>query len=155
MKNRRIPFLLLLVLFIATAPLAAAQNKANVSGTWKMNKEKSKFERGGPQAITIKFDQQATSLRESLTVTNDGGDRTVDVTYTLDGKESPQQFGGQEIKASAKWEGEALVLEFKNSEGFSFLRKITLSSDGKTMTINVTQTNSNGSANDTVVLDKQ
>lgn len=120
-----------------------------------MNAEKSKFERGGPKNISIKFDQQGTTLRESLTITNDQGDRTLDFTYTLDGKESAQQLEGMDIKASAKWEGEALILEFKNDQGFSFWRKINVSGDGKTMTIEVKQANPNGSATDTVVLEKQ
>jgi hypothetical protein len=48
-----------------------------------------------------------------------------------------------------------LILEFKNDQGFNFLRKIVLAADGKSMTINVIQTNPNGSVNDIVVLDKQ
>lgn len=120
-----------------------------------MNAEKSKFQRGGPKAITIKFDQRGPTLNESLTVTNDQGERTVNVTYTLDGKESLQQIEGEQIKATANWDGESLVLEFKNDEGLSFRRKITVSGDGKTMTIDVKQSSPNGTTNDTVVLEKQ
>ncbi|HYP27396.1 MAG TPA: hypothetical protein VE262_11825 [Blastocatellia bacterium] len=120
-----------------------------------MNAEKSKFERGGPRSINIKFDQQGSTLNESLTLTNDQGDRTINFTYSLDGKESLQQLEGRPIKTTAKWEGESLVIEFKNDGGFNFLRKVTLSADGKTMTIDVKQSSPNGSANDTVVLEKQ
>ena len=157
MKSRKISLLTLLVLSILLpANLAGAQGKTNVSGTWKMNAEKSKFERGGPKNITIKFDQQGPSLREVFTITrDDGSERAMNLTYTLDGKESSQQLEGQEIKTTAKWEGEALVIEFKNEKGFNFIRKFTVSGDGKTMTIDVNQTNSNGSATDKVILDKQ
>ena len=156
MKYRKGPFTLLLVLSLLSLVLGvAAQSKTNVSGAWKMNVEKSKFERGGPKNISIKFDQQGSTLRESLTLTDDRGERTLDFIYTLDGKESTQQLEGRDIKTTARWEADALVIEFKNAEGFNFLRKITVSGDGKTMTIDVKQASPNGSANDTVVLEKQ
>jgi len=59
------------------------------------------------------------------------------------------------MKAMAKWEADYLLIEFKNDEGFSFTRRITLSADKKTMTMGVTQVNPGGTANDTVVLEKQ
>jgi hypothetical protein len=156
MNPRKAAFQLVFILsFLSLALSAQAQSKPSVSGTWKMNAEKSKFERGGPKAITIKFDQQASTLNESLTLTNDQGDRTVNFTYSLDGKESLQQLEGRQVKTTAKWEGESLVIQFKNDEGFNFLRKFTVSGDGKTMTIDVKQSSPNGSANDIVVLDKQ
>jgi hypothetical protein len=156
MKHRQAPFLLIFVLSILSpALLAGAQVKTNVSGTWKMNAAKSKFERGGPSAITIKFDQQDATIRETLTLTNERGEQTHNFTYTLDGKESAQQLEGMQIKTTARWEGESLHLEFKNNEGFSFLRKISLSADKKTMTMDVKQTNPNGTTSDMVVLERE
>jgi hypothetical protein len=156
MNPRKAAFFLMFMLsFFSLALLVQAQSKPNVSGTWKMNAEKSKFERGAPKAISIKFDQQGSTLNESLTLTNDQGERTVNFTYTLEGKESLQQLEGRQIKTTAKWEGESLVIEFKNDEGFNFLRKIIVSGDGKTMTIDVKQKSPNGAANDIVVLEKQ
>jgi hypothetical protein len=156
MKHRKAPFLLMFVLSILSpALIVEAQSGANVSGTWKMNATKSKFERGGPSAITIKFDQQEKTLNETLTLTNERGEQTHNFTYTLDGKESAQQLEGMNIKTTARWEGESLHLEFKNNEGFSFLRKISLSADKKSMTMDVKQTNPGGSVNDVVILDRQ
>jgi hypothetical protein len=147
--------MILAVSILSSALLVEAQNKPNVSGTWKMNAEKSKFERGGPKSIVIKFDQQGSTLSEAMTLTNDRGEQTHNFTYTLDGKENAQQLEGRQIKSMAKLEGEALLLELKSDEGFNFLRKITLSGDGKIMTIDVKQSNPGGTASDTVVLDKQ
>ena len=156
MEPRKLAFFPALVLSLLSVGLfVEAQSKPSVSGTWKMNAAKSKFERGGPKAITIKLDQQESTLRESVTITNDQGEQTLNFTYTLDGKESLQQLEGQQIKATAKWEGESLIIEFKDDRGFNFRRKITVSGDGKTMTIDVKQSDPNGSANDTVVLEKQ
>ena len=134
--------------------LAEAQNKPNVTGTWKMNAEKTKFERSGPKDITIKFDLKGSSLNEIFTITDDR-ERTLNFTYDLDGKESQQQLEDRPIMASAKWEGDSLVIEFKSDEGFNLLRKITVSADGKTITMAVKITNPNGSSNDTVVLEKR
>jgi hypothetical protein len=154
MKSRITIFFLMLALPIFSLAVVA-QSKTNVSGTWKMNAEKSKFEKGGPKAITIKFDQQESTLKESITIANDRGEETHNLTYTLDGKETAQQLEGMSIKASAKWEGEALLLEFKNDDGFSFRRKITVSADGKTMTMDVKQASPDGTTSDTVILEKQ
>jgi hypothetical protein len=155
--NRPTPtfFLRLALAIFSVAFQVHAQNKPNFSGTWKMNAAKTKFEQGGPSALTIKFDHQGSSLNEVLTIGNDGGERTANFAYTLDGKESDQQMAGQPIKATAKVDGESLVIEFKNPQGFTFSRKCTLAADGKTMTINVKQVNPNGETNDLVVLDKQ
>lgn len=156
MKTRKGLFILMLAAFVlSSAILAAATVAPNVSGTWKMNTEKSKFEKGGPKGITIKFDQQGSTLKESLTLVNEGGERTVDFTYTLDGKESVQQLEGNPIKTTARWEGESLLLEFKNDDGFSFLRKVTMSGDGKSITMDVKQSTPNGTTTDMVILDKQ
>jgi hypothetical protein len=156
MKPLRVAFFLVLAFsFLSMALHLEAQTKLNVSGTWKMNAEKSKFERGGPKAITIKFDQQGSALNESLSIMSDQGERTESFTYTLDGKESLQRVEGEQIKATAAWDGPSLILEFKNDEGFSFRRKVTVSADGKTMTIDVKQSGPNGTINDTVILEKQ
>lgn len=155
MKQAKAVIVLLVLSLLSFGALAEAQNKPNVSGTWKMNAEKTKFEQGGPQDITIKFDQQGPTLNETLTLTNDQGERSANLTYNMEGKETQQQFEGRPIKTTAKWEGDSLVIEFKNEEGMGLLRKITVSSDGKTMTMAVKRSNPNGSINDIVVLEKR
>lgn len=139
------------------AAFAAAQTKqSNLTGTWKMNAEKSKFERGGPSGITIKFDHKDSSLAESMMLVTGGGDRTIDLKYTTDGKEAAQaDLMGASGHSTVKWEGNVLLIEWK-IEGGSFNRKISLSADGKTMTMIVNQLSPNGNAStDTVVLEKQ
>lgn len=138
------------------AALASAQTKhPDLTGTWKMNPEKSQFERGGPSAITLKIDHKEPAISETLMLVTDGGDRSVDAKYTTDGKETAQEVIGTTAQTSAKWEGDALTIDWK-IENASFSRKITVSADGKTMTMIVKQSNPNGeSATDTVVLEKQ
>jgi len=135
---------------------ATAQTKQpNLSGTWKMNAEKSKFEQGGPSEITIKFDHKDSSLSETLTLVTSNGDRTIDTKYTTDGKEAAQEVFGTSGQTSAKWETDTLTIEWK-IEGGSFARKFTVSADGKTMTMIVKQSSPDGqSATDTILLEKQ
>jgi hypothetical protein len=157
MKSKSIAMtaVLFLLTTILTSAATAQTKQPNLSGTWKMNAAKSKFERGGPSGITIKFDHKEPSISEVLSLTNDSGDRTVEAKYTTDGKETTQAVMGTSAQTSAKWEGEALTIEWK-AEGRNFSRTISLGADGKTMTIIVKQTGPDGQGlTDTVVLEKQ
>lgn len=138
------------------ATLAVAQTKqSSLTGTWKMNADKSKFEQGGPSGITIKFDHKDNSLAETMMLVTDGGERTVDLKYITDGKEATQDLMGQPTQTAVKWETDGWLIEWK-AEGRSFVRKLTLSADGKTITMVVKQNSSDGgSLTDTVVLEKQ
>lgn len=150
---------LLIVLTLAAglgASFVAAQAKPNLSGTWKMNPSKSKFGgQGGPDGITIKFDHQEPNLSETLTISNPQGERSLNLKYTTDGKAGSAEIDGEQATTTAKWEGEALVIEVKGGIGSVFRRKITLSDGGKTMTLAVHIEGQGGGQDDTVVLDKQ
>ena len=148
---------LFLLTIVATLilPLSGLGQNGGVAGTWKMNREKSKFASGeGPLGITIKFEQQEQGLREWLTVQNSRGERTLDLTYKVDGSTEPAQLDGREVKTMAKWEGGNLVIVLTESDGSSFTRKFSLSQDGKTLTIAVHHSNPRGETDDTVVLEK-
>ena len=135
--------------------VAAAQTKPNLTGTWKMNSSKSNFANANnhPSEITIKFDQKDSSFTELLTVT-ENGEHKMDLKYTADGKETTNQFENHPVQTTASWEGETLVIEVKFEQEKLFIRKITISSDGKTMTMTVHH-GKGENASDTVVLEKQ
>jgi hypothetical protein len=120
-----------------------------------MNPQKSKFERGGPDGIQSKIDHKDAAFAESLMVSTPNGDRTTETKYTIDGKETAQEVMGRSAQTSAKWDGDALIVEWKVEDGF-FRRKLTLSPDGKTLTMVVIQSRGSGEqAEDTVVFEKQ
>ncbi len=155
MKSRISAALMIAAIVCGCVAIAAAQTKPNFSGTWKMNAEKSKFEQGGPDGIQSKIDHKDAAFAESLMISTPNGDRTVESKYTIGAKETPQEVMGRTAQASAKWDGDALVVEWKTEDGF-FRRKLTLSPDGKTLTMVVTQSrDSGGQAVDTVVFEKQ
>jgi hypothetical protein len=134
--------------------IAAAQTKPNLTGTWKMNSSKSKFMNNGPRMITIKFDQKDSSFTELLTITEDNGEHNADLKYTAGGEEITTQIEDQSFQITAKWEGETLVIEMKSGHNL-MVRKITISSDGKTMTMAVHRTKGENVFDETVVLEKQ
>jgi len=155
MKLRNIAAFMIAAIVCLSALIDAAQTKPDFTGSWKMNREKSKFERGGPDAILIKIDHKEPAFAENWTVSTPDGERSLQAKYTTDGKETEQEVMGRMSKTSAKWEGDALVIEFKSEGGF-FKRKITLSADGKTITKIVTQSPRDGEqTEDTVVFEKQ
>jgi hypothetical protein len=147
-------------LMIATAigvgaSIAGAQTKPNFSGVWKMNPQKSKFDgTDAPTGMTLKVEQKGVDLVETVDVQDGSGDEAVEGKYVIDGKESDVHLGPETAKGTAKWEGDTLVIEWK-ADGFSFLRKHTLSADGKTITMAVRRPSPNGDVDETVVLEKQ
>ncbi len=155
MKLRNIAAFTITTIVCLCALIAAAQTKPDFTGSWKMNREKSKFADGGPNAILIKIDHKEPALTEEWTMSTPDGERSFQAKYTTDGKEIEQEVMGRMAKTYAKWEGSSLVIEFKTSDGF-FNRKITLSADGKTFTKVVTHSPGGGDPReDTVVFEKQ
>jgi hypothetical protein len=136
------------------APLCAltaiAQTKPNFTGTWNLNQQKSK----SSDSITIEFNQKDNNLTEAF---NAGQGGELEAKYTIDGKESEVSTGDATIKAAAKWDGDALVIDWRGpEEGRYFVRKLTLSADGKTMTINLKHSLPNGGMAEKVwVFEKQ
>ncbi len=124
------------------APLCAltamAQAKPNFTGKWNLNQQKSK----SSDSITIEFNQKDNNLTEAF---NAGQGGEFEAKYTIDGKESEIPTSDATIKATAKWDSDALVIDFRGpEEGRYFVRKLTLSADGKTMTINLKHSLPNG-----------
>ena len=155
MKNITKALLVTLVVAIAGVCPAQAQSKPNVSGTWNMNLAKSKFAAGGPQKITIKFEQKDASLQEWFTIGGEQGERTLEFTYKTDGSQNAAQVDGRDVKTMAKWEGDSLLIVITDPSGGIFSRKFTMTEGGKSMTIAVRQTSPNGDKDDTVFLEKQ
>ena len=92
------------------ALIAMAQTKPNFTGTWKLNQQKSK----SSDSVTIEFNQKDNNLTQSLSL-NAGQDGELEAKYTIDGKESEIPTSDATIKATAKWDGDALVIDFKRA----------------------------------------
>ena len=142
---------IVLSLFAAAGFLFA---EPNLSGTWKLNHEKSDFGRAPrPGTVVTKIRQQGGELAAHST----SNGRVSEYRWTLDGKESINVIGGNEVKAVAAWRGPILQVRSKTSMQGSALAitdQYSLSADGREMTIFRTIAGPQGEIEQRYVYDK-
>ena len=144
----------LVVLLIGSAVASA---KADFSGTWALDKARSEgLPEGIDQTMTVK--QAGDRVEVETRMTSPMGDQTLPDIYVLDGKETdftPPVIGGGGGKGrrTARWTADGNSFESTESatldgpEGKAEIkgaRKWTLAGDGKTLTIEMTLTTSQG-----------
>jgi len=116
-----------------------AADKPNFSGDWTLDASKSEF---GPMPAPASMTRKIEHSDPGLTVTQatsggPQGDQTATMKYSTDGKETINQFMGNDVKSKANWEGNALVIAMTADFGGNQIKltnKWTLSEDGKTLT---------------------
>jgi len=117
----------------------AAAAKPNLSGEWKLNPAKSDFgPMPAPEKMTRKIDHNDPILKSTTTQSGPSGEVKSELSYTTDGKESVNKTPRGEVKGTAKWEGETLVIDSKREvQGMEITQHEmwTLSADGKTLTV--------------------
>jgi hypothetical protein len=118
------------------------------SGKWVLNKDKSDYRmgRGGGGSapdITMTVEQAADALKVRQHMSGEFGDRDTDYTLTVNGQsqEIPGMMG-QPAQATAKWDGDVLVIETRQEvQRDNFQGTVTntdrweLSADGQVLTI--------------------
>jgi hypothetical protein len=155
--------LMLLMIFCVPVITNAQGGKANFSGTWALNADKSSMgDNGGRRMGGGDFvaTQEANLLTVVSTRTNrDGESMTITRKYTLDGKESTNTMGRGESKSTAKWsaDGKSLTIEtvmsFNGNERKS--SEVWTLKDSKTLSINSTRQGRDGEVKMTLVYDKK
>jgi hypothetical protein len=171
---------LVLTVILLVAVGATALAGLDLSGKWTLDKSKSdpiRMGRGGPGGggapggpppdvdITLAIQQTATDLVITRTMSFGGGEpRQTEMKLTLDGKQSTVSgMMGREMKATAKLEGEKLVVDTKGSfqtpqgdtREISTHDEYSLSSDGKVLTITTTRPTPQGDRTSKQVFNKQ
>jgi hypothetical protein len=147
--------------FLVIAALAAlpALAKPNFTGDWKLNVAKSNFgQMPAPSSATYKIAHDEPMLKNSVKQSGEMGDMQFESTVTTDGKESTNEMFGNPLKSTAKWDGDALLVESKGNFGgndFTLNDKWTLSDDGKTLTVVRTIKSAMGDMDQKLVLEKQ
>ena len=126
------------ILVAVLATFAAAADKPDFSGAWKLDPDKSNF---GPMPAPDKMERKVSHKDPSLSVDESRsgaqGDMAMSFKYTTDGKESTNSFMGQDMKSTAAWDGSALVINSKADFGGAEVKitsKWSLSADGKVLT---------------------
>jgi hypothetical protein len=126
-----------------TAPAApAAASHADYSGTWVLDTIASDHGPMLPSKMTLKIAQSPASIVVDREQTNQMGESTSTLTYTLDGTTSKNQlnFGGNpvDISTDVAWEAESPVftsaMKFGDNDAHS-VEKWSLGDSGKTLTI--------------------
>jgi hypothetical protein len=139
--------------------LLQAQAKPNFSGTWKLNTGKSDFgAMPAPDTRADKITHEDPDLKDSFTQSGQMGEVTAEMKYSTDGKETTNSVRGNQIKSTAKWEGDELAIAGKtsfNGADVTLNDRWSLSADGKTLTIQRHVNSPMGETDQKIVLEKQ
>lgn len=123
---------------ILAAGLTFAADKPNFSGRWEMDASKSDF--GGsppPDSFKRTIEHNEPSLILTDEQSSPLGQEKVVRKYSTDGKEISYQWMGGDVKSTAHWDGNTMVIVGKTDLGATELTvsgTLTLSADGKTLT---------------------
>jgi hypothetical protein len=171
-----------LTAFLSLAALAAAGDSPNFSGTWTLDKAKSqgldpRMQAAESVSCVITQDDKNISIEWKVVGGQPpagggpggggggmgrgaGGPRV----YNLDGKEATTEAGGGTSTLKATWSGDGKTLELVSVRAGNFngnefkattTDKLSLSEDGKTMTVNRHSESPRGTTDSTLVLNKQ
>jgi len=148
------------------APSVAPAAAPDLSGTWKLNLEKSNYDQvPPPQDETIVITQKGPAFTIATTADNDRGKEVYTLPFTADGADTPTPKGTfadtatlQFVSSKGEWKGGALVLTqkilYENSPG-TLTSTFKLSPDGKTLTRVMDISVDQGVFQTTSVYDKQ
>ena len=165
MRLMQLLSLTIVMALVAPEMIHGQAGKANFSGTWAMNAEKSTLPQGGGGGggggqrmgggnFTV---AQEANL---LTQTRTGQDGTARITkYTLDGKESVNTTGGGESKSTATWSADGKTLTVVTKSNFNGNERTSTAVwsmvDEKTLSIVSTRQGQNGEVKTTMIYDKK
>jgi hypothetical protein len=151
MKWNRVVFLLAL-----GACLGSAQTP-NLSGVWKADLEKSSQGGPRPSSYMLLIEQKPDTLAEIAEIVSQRGPYRAISTYNLAGREVRDDIRGIPGRSKAAWENGALVVDTRifNTKPDSQHKKYTLSSDGKTLTVETTGTMNGREMQSKLVFEKQ
>ena len=126
---------------VQSATPAKAADRPNLTGVWTTNSQTSHYPHNGVFATAVTIVQTEDELRESLMRPPSGRQEpNVDVIYSLTGSAKTMKVGGDELQSTAKWKGQALILQWKvRHEGSQAVlkRELSLSPDRQKLTMKV------------------
>jgi hypothetical protein len=147
------------IILLAVAGFAAAADKPNFSGDWKIDAMKSSF---GPMPPPEVYNRKIEHNDPGLKVTEEQkgamGERTSTLSFSTDGKEVSNDLQGMIAKSTAAWDGDKLKLTTNiDAQGtaIKLQENWSLSGDGKVLTAAIKFTSPQGEFEITLVLNKQ
>jgi len=137
-------------------PASGSDKPVNLSGKWTLNKDKSEFARGAPDSMTAIIADDGKKIHMTQTVAGSDGERTSELVVDRD-NESVNHLGDMEMRTKLRQEGAKLFenTRFSGPRG-ELTRKsvITLSGDGKTLTLDSDYESPDGGFHEKIVLDR-
>ena len=166
------------------AVMAASAASANFAGTWNLDKTKSqgldpRMQNAESVVWTITQDDKTISIDSKVTAgqppagappggPGGGGGRGGGMggprSFNLDGKEVSSEVQGGSNATKATWSSDAKTLELSSARTgsrdgtefkFTTIDKLSLSSDGKILTVNRHSESPRGTTDSTLVFNKQ
>jgi hypothetical protein len=121
-----------------------AEGQINLSGTWSLDKDKS-FSNGPEFDQTMTISQSGSKVKLDAKQKSPRGEVTINEEYILDGNEAdftPQNPPNAKGRRKASWlaNGRGILVEDEINDGKStrrISRKMTLSTDGKVLTVDL------------------
>jgi hypothetical protein len=131
----------------------------NLTGTWALDAAKSNFgQLPAPQNRSDVIDHREPQLTIKRTILQDGAPATLDLKYAIDGKPHANTTPQGQITSTLTWEGRVLVMKSQvptDGGAAEIVDRMTLSSDGKTLTQDRTISVQGQEIKQTIVLIKQ
>jgi hypothetical protein len=167
MKNFYLKSGLFIALTLLISSVSFAQSVVNLSGSWAYNESKSNVGEGGMRMIsqTITITQDAMNFKIEKTFNGqDGQERKMSETYTLDGKESVNPVFNTSKKSTATWSADKKSLSVSSIMVFEMngekneiktVEVYKLADADKTLSIDSQSTSSMGERKATLVYDKK
>lgn len=133
------------------------QSTPDLSGTWKLNVDKSDFGPLPPPSSRIDvITQNGTQIRDAVSQKGSDGSGDMTMVYNTDGTSTTNQFRGTDVKSTGKWDGGALLIQSQLVyEGQDVTVDAKWTTDGKSLTEAVHFTTAQGEADQTLVFEKQ
>ena len=131
-------------------PLAAQDDRPNLTGTWQFDSAKSELHTVKVAGATWVISVDDTSIQ--ISESEDGAGKKIELKCTTDGKEC--KMAGSKTKRSF-WYNGAMLVEME-TKGDNVVRyRMKLSDDGKTLTVDTTSIVPQSAQDDVLVFRKQ
>ena len=160
LTRRYVPALIAIVLIVAGSRVAAAQSADPAYGVWKLNAAKSKFSPGpAPKEVTVTIEGAGAGRKVGVAgVAADGTPLTWGYTANLDSKDARVTGSNPDgdVVMLKRVAPNATRTTFKLGGKRTIVSGVSVSADGKTLTVVTTGVNAKGqTVNNTQVFDKQ
>lgn len=140
--------------------LSAADKKPDYSGVWILNANRSEYgDQIPPKSLIQKVAHQEPSLSVESTETSPLDQAVkLEMKYTTDGKECLNKIQGTEVRATATWEGNELLIHSWSQFGGSKIDltdRWRLTDSGTTLVVQRHVEGNAGKFDQTIVFDKK